>query len=96
MRLSVASLATVLVLGACAAPPPAFPVPPPLPAETLPLPPVSEQSLIWQPGDWTYFGGSYRYEPGRYVPAAGHGGTWTFGHWIGTPGQYGWVPGGWN
>ena len=74
----------------------AYPVPPELPAENIPLPPVSEQRLIWRPGDWLFVGGSYRYEPGRYVPAAGHGVNWTRGHWAGTRGNYVWVDGAWS
>ncbi len=89
-------LAAVLGLGGCTAWAPGFPAPPPLPAETIPLPPVSDQALIWQPGDWTYFDGSYRYEAGRFVPRGDHRAAWTFGHWVGTQGQYRWVPGGWN
>ncbi len=96
MRLTLPALVTLLALGACAGPVPGAPTPPPLPAETIPLPPVSDQSLTWQPGDWVYFGGSYRYDAGRFVPAAGHGGSWIFGHWVGAQGQYAWVPGGWN
>ena len=96
MRPTVPCLAIALLLAACAAPMPGVPVVPPLPAETIPLPPVSDESLTWQPGDWTYFGGSYRYEPGHYVPARGHSAAWLFGHWVGAQGQYGWVPGGWN
>lgn len=96
MRLAAPALATALFLAACAAPPPRVPVPPALPAEAVPLPPVSDQALIWQPGDWVYVAGSYRYDAGHYVPAAGHGNAWAFGHWIGAQGQYAWVPGGWN
>ena len=94
MRLTV--LATTLLLGACAAQVTSAPVAPPLPAETIPLPPVSNEALLWQPGDWVFFGGSYRYEPGRFVPAAGHGSAWLPGHWVGTRGQYAWAPGSWN
>lgn len=72
-----------------------FPTPPPLPAEILPLPPVSQTQLIWQPGDWTYAGGSYRYEAGRYVPAEGHSRQWMFGHWAPDPSGPVWVPGHW-
>ena len=71
-------------------------MPPALPAETIPLPPVSEEELIWQPGDWAYFGGSYRYEPGHYVPRAGRRAAWAFGHWAGRSPHYVWVPGGWS
>ena len=90
-----AVLAAALALGACSAQMAAFPSPPALPAETRPLPPVSEQPLVWRPGDWVYAGGSYRYEPGRYVPNTGHEQAWTFGHFTGTPQVPVWIPGGW-
>jgi hypothetical protein len=93
---TVHALAAALLLAACTANTPPFPVPPALPTEVLPLPPVSEAPLIWQPGDWVYSGGSYRYEPGHYVPREGHGSVWLFGHWTGGNGQYAWVPGGWQ
>jgi hypothetical protein len=87
----------VLLLAGCVvAPPPPFPTPPQLPAEVIPLPPVSETQLVWQPGDWTFVDGSYRYEPGHYVPAAGHGSQWVFGHWAPDPAGPIWVPGHWQ
>ena len=94
MRMTPFGLATALLAG-CAAPAPAFPQPPVLPAETIPLPPVSDERQIWQPGDWIYTGGSYRYEAGRYVPVAGHGSTWVFGHWNAAAKGYSWVSGSW-
>ena len=91
-----AALAMVLLLASCAPPVMGeYPVPPPLPAEQRPLPPVSDAVLTWRPGDWVFAGGSYRYEPGRYVHAAGHGDRWMFGHWSGVRGAYVWVPGHW-
>ncbi len=92
-------LAGTLLLAGCvttATPVASAPVPPPLPAETRPLPPLSNAPLTWQPGDWVYTGGSYRYQPGQYVPAAGHSRDWAFGHWaMGPQGGYVWIPGGW-
>ena len=70
------------------------PVPPPR-AEMVPLPPVSDRPLIWQPGDWDWTGGDYLWTPGRYVPRGDHGTLWLPGHWEGTPGQQRWVPGRW-
>ena len=95
MKLTVPALAALVLLSACATRAPAFPTPPALPVVKIPLPPVSEVQLIWQPGDWAYSNGSYRYDSGRYVPADGHSGSWQFGHWAGTTGHYAWVPGGW-
>ena len=94
--LRTAGFAAFLVLAGCATPAPSFPVPPPLPAETIPLPPVSSTQLIWHPGDWAYSGDSYRYEPGRYETLVGHGPIYVFGHWTGSVGQYAWVPGRWQ
>ena len=98
MKSLVPALAGALLLAGCVVAPTSgpVPVPPPLPAEVRPLPPLSEVPLDWQPGDWVYAGGSYRYEPGRYVVAAGHSQNWMFGHWVLAPqGGYSWVPGGW-
>ncbi len=96
MKLAVCGLTTVLLLAGCGSSLPGYPAPPVLPAESIPLPPVSEDPLVWRPGDWLYVGGSYRYEPGRYVPAAGHGLLWTRGHWTGARGSYVWVDGAWS
>jgi hypothetical protein len=96
MKMTVPALVGALLLAGCATNGPAYPVLPPLPAETIPLPPVSETQLNWQPGDWVYTNGSYRYDAGHYVPAAGHSTTWVFAHWSGTPDSPVWVPGGWR
>ncbi len=96
MKLAAASLAASLLLAACGSSSPGYPVPPPLPAESIPLPPVSEEELIWHPADWVYFDGSYRLEPGRYEPRGEHGTVWIRGHWTGTRGSYAWMPGGWS
>jgi hypothetical protein len=96
MKMFVPGLATVLLLAGCGSQLPSYPVAPPLPAETIPLPPVSEEQLIWHPGDWVYVDGSYRYEAGRYEPRGDHGALWTRGHWAGTAGNYIWVPGSWS
>ena len=96
MKLSSPALGVLLLLGGCGSSLPGTPVSPPLPAETIPLPPVSEERLIWHPGDWAYSGGSYRYDAGHYEPAGSHGTLWTAGHWTGARGDYAWVPGAWN
>lgn len=91
-------LAGLTLLAGCAPPmqTAAYPAPPPLPAEVLPLPPVSEAPLVWQPGDWSFGGGSYRYDPGHYVPAGGHSRQWVFAQWAPGPGGTpAWVPGHW-
>jgi hypothetical protein len=96
-KLTLPVLGTTLLLAACGAQMPPYPVAPALPPEVVPLPPVSEQQLIWRPGDWAYVDGSYRYEAGGYEPLTpGHGTLWTRGHWIGDKGHYQWVPGQWS
>ncbi len=101
MKSLVPALAGALLLAGCVAavPPSGGPVPappPPLPAESIPAPPVSDVPLMWRPGDWVFASGSYRYDAGRYVQAAGHSRNWMFGHWEMAPqGGYVWVPGGW-
>ena len=95
MKIATAAMFAALMLNACSAQMPVFPTPPPLPAETMPLPPVSDTPLVWQPGDWTYLDGSYHYDPGTYVPQAGHGANWAFGHWTGSNGNYAWIAGQW-
>ena len=76
-------LAMALGLAACTARVEPAPSAPPLPAESRPLPPVSEAPLVWRPGDWAFAGGSYRYDAGQYVAEAGTGRAWQFAHWGG-------------
>ncbi len=96
MKLTLPIVASVALLAGCVpVAGPAYPAPPPLPAEVLPLLPVSEAPLVWRPGDWVYAGGSYRYEAGQYVPAAGHSRQWEFAHWGPGPDGPIWVPGHW-
>src|ERR1700733_7072709 len=98
VRILLPALLGATLLAGCVVAPPLpqqFPQAPPLPAETIPLPPVSEAPLVWQPGDWVFTGGSYHYEPGVYVQAAGHSHQWVFAHW-GLEGNVPvWVPGHW-
>jgi hypothetical protein len=96
MKILVPALAGALLVAGCVVQQPSYPAPPPLPAEVIPLPPVSDAPLTWRPGDWVFAGGSYRYDAGRYVPAVGHGRNWMFAHWaVGPQGGMVWVPGGW-
>jgi hypothetical protein len=64
-------------------------VPAPVP-ETIPKPPVTAETLMWQPGHWDWTGSGYAWQPGQYVPAAGHGYLWMPGYWDNTPSS-GWV-----
>ena len=70
-------------------------VPEPMP-ETMPKPPVSAETLLWQPGYWDWTGPGYVWRPGQYVPAAGHGNLWMQGHWTETGGGWVWRPPHWT
>jgi hypothetical protein len=71
------------------------PVPPPV-AEQRPLPPVSPDPLIWQPGHWDWNGTAYTWSPGLWVPREGHGSLWQDGYWSLVNGRYVWVPPHWT
>jgi hypothetical protein len=71
------------------------PVPPPM-AETIPNPPVSPVALLWQPGHWDWSGTGYVWQPGEYVPAAGHGALFQTGYWQPTPSGWVWVKAHWT
>jgi hypothetical protein len=71
------------------------PVPPPV-AETISKPPVSAEPLLWQPGHWNWNGNGYAWQPGEYVPAAGHGALFQDGYWQPTPSGWVWVKAHWT
>jgi hypothetical protein len=71
------------------------PVPQPI-AEPIPKPPVSPVPLLWQPGHWNWNGTGYTWEPGQYVPAAGHGPLFQPGYWAHTPSGWTWRPAHWT
>lgn len=94
------SLIPLLAIGLAACVPQPYPVavtyppvPPPM-AEARPLPPVSRQPLIWQPGHYDWTGSSYVWQPGRYIArdVAGQG-LWQEGYRDGTGN---WVPAHWQ
>lgn len=72
-----------------------FPPPPPAPGEAMPLPPVSEAPLIWQPGSWDWAGGGYIWREGHWVPRGDHSGQWMPGFWARDGGVWHWVPAHW-
>ncbi len=94
-------LATALVVGGCVAAGPQmganpYPPPPPVQAEIVPKPPVSEDPLIWRPGHWDWTGGSYVWTQGAWVAREGHGTNWQDGYWTQGPnGQWVWLPAHW-
>ena len=84
-RRSLGALVALGLLAGCAGntatgPNPYPPVPAPI-AETMPKPPVTGESLLWQPGHWDWNGTGYVWQTGQYVPAAGHGPLWQPGWW---------------
>jgi hypothetical protein len=94
----LAILAAVgLALSACAVQAPvAYPAPPPPPlAETVPLPPVSAEPLVWQPGHYDWNGSSYVWVAGTYVPRDGHGTLYQPGYWAPSPNGFVWVAAHW-
>jgi hypothetical protein len=97
----IAAVLSVALLAGCT-PPEATTVTnahPPVPAlipETIPKPPVSAETLIWQPGHWDWTGGGYVWQRGQYVPAAGHGYLWMQGYWDHTPAGWTWQPAHWT
>jgi hypothetical protein len=69
--------------------------PPPIPVETVPKPPVSEEPLIWQPGHWDWTGSAYVWTQGSWVVRAGHGTQWQDGYWVNQGASWVWVAGHW-
>ena len=94
MRLTALLLA-VLLAGCTNTSGPYPPVPAPQ-AETMPLPPVTAEALVWQPGHWNWNGGGYTWAAGMYVPAAGHGDLWMKEYWSRTNGVWEWQPAHWT
>ena len=95
-----AALAGLLALAGCTVTPAGvvynpYPQPPPVRIETIPPPPVSAVSLIWQPGHWDWNGQGYLWQSGRWVERAGHGTTWQDGYWSNASGVWTWVPAHW-
>ena len=64
------------------------PPPPPVRAEEMPKPPVSEEPLIWQPGQWDW-------QHGAWVLRGGHGTEWQDGYWSNASGRWVWQPAHW-
>lgn len=91
-----APLAFLVWLTGCGAPPvPSHPpVPPPLPEQVTPPPPSSEVQ-IWRPGYYDWTGRGYVWNPGEWVPRAGHGTLWQDGYWKREGGASVWVPAHW-
>jgi len=90
------ALGSGLLLAACAiVPANPYPPVPPLPAETMPLPPVTATPLIWQPGHWDWTGAGYAWQPGAFVPQTGHSAQWMPAYWALAGGVWVWQPAHW-
>ncbi len=72
-----------------------YPPAPPDRTEIAPLPPVSEDPVIWQPGHWDWIGNAFTWRDGRWVGRAGHGSMWQTGYWSNTTGTWLWMPAHW-
>ncbi len=97
MTLLKTTLGLALAAGALAGctVPQSCPAVPPLQAEIMPLPPVSEQQLVWQPGAWEWNGSTYLWRAGQFVPKQGST-TWVPGSWAwDTAQRCVWVPAHW-
>ncbi len=88
-------LACGALLAGCSGGNPNPPVPAPL-VEAVPKPPVSGQELSWQPGHWDWSGSGYVWQPGQYVPSAGHTNMWMPGFWAKTESGWAWQPAHWQ
>ena len=108
MRLAFVLLAGLLALGGCAAPAPPphpvtgnnlgpnpYPPPPPPRQEAIPLPPVSEEQLVWRFGGWEWVGAGYVWRPGEWELLDGHSNQFMPGHWMIESGAWAWVRGHW-
>lgn len=101
--LSAALLGAVASLAGCTPPPPMVvgpgpnpnPPPPPRQAEQRPLPPVSEDQLVWRMGEWEWVGSGYVWQPGEWVKLDGHSNQYLPGHWAVVGNSWQWERGHW-
>jgi hypothetical protein len=70
------------------------PVPPPR-AEERPLPPVSEDQLVWRMGQWEWVGSGYVWRGGEWEKLDGHSNQYLPGHWAVLNGAWQWERGHW-
>jgi hypothetical protein len=99
-----ALLGAIVALVACEPPPvpatigpganPNPPVPPPQ-QEARPLPPVSEEPLVWRIGAWEWVGTGYVWRPGEWEPLGTHSNQYLPGHWTVQDGTWAWERGHW-
>ena len=102
--LVIVVIAAPLAVGACYrpdAPPPATasaipypPVPAPRPEER-PLPPVSEDQLVWRMGQWEWVGTGYVWRGGEWEKLGDHTNQYMPGHWTPQGGAWVWERGHW-
>jgi len=101
--LSAALLGAALSLGACVQEQPVIvgpgpnpnPPPPPPQAEQRPLPPVSEDPLVWRLGGWEWVGNGYVWRGGEWEALGTHSNQYLPGHWDVQNGAWVWERGHW-
>jgi hypothetical protein len=99
----LAVLIPLLALASCANPPSTgvvmvpnpYPIVPPPVAEQRPLPPPSEDQLVWRPGEWEWADNGYVWRPGQYETLAGHSNQFLPGHWAAHGNSWVWERGHW-
>lgn len=93
----LAAILAAIALSGCMGVPTANPYPPipEAPAELIPKPPPSGDTLVWQPGHYEWIGAGYVWYPGQYVTQDGHGTLWQPGSWQRTRSGWVWQPGHW-
>jgi hypothetical protein len=72
-----------------------YPAVPPPQAEQQPKPPVSEDLLVWQMGEWEWVGNGYVWQPGEWVKLGSHSNQFLPAHWELVNGTWTWVRGHW-
>lgn len=82
-----------LAIAGCDAPRPTHPPIPPYRTEQVPLPPVSDAVVVWEPGHFDWNGVDYTWVPGKWVE--GTSTNWLEGYWDETKPTPVWVPAHW-
>jgi len=73
-------LLCLALLAACTTPSRTPPVPAPL-ADTVPLPPVTPDPMIWQPGHWDWTGSGFTWTNGGWILTETAGKHYVLGYW---------------
>lgn len=92
-NISAGLMVGILAIAGCAAVHSTHPPIPPYISEEIPLPPVSDTVVVWQPGHFDWDGAAYTWQPGEWVQRANS--TWMDGFWDETRPTPVWVPAHW-